>query len=255
MHPQARGTRTARPSLARRGVLDFALGLAGVALIAFAGVGALGVNQVANTDASPASRASSQAAPASAPDSTFTERRDRALSRDAERASLPDAAADDVSRLADQRDALIARQQELSQRRAQELEANRWVLPMNGYRLTGRFGNVSSLWSSAHTGLDFAAPTGTPIRSIATGTVTEAGYAGAYGNQTIVRLADGTDLWYCHQDSISVSVGDRVAAGQQVGTVGSTGNVTGPHLHLEVRPGGGRPIDPFEALRAQGLTP
>jgi len=126
---------------------------------------------------------------------------------------------------------------------------------MTGYRLTGRFGNVSSLWSSSHTGLDFAAPTDTPIRSIAPGIVTQTGYAGAYGNQTIVRLSDGAMLWYCHQNSITVSAGDRVVAGEQIGTVGSTGNVTGPHLHLEVRPGGGDPIDPDQALRAQGLNP
>jgi murein DD-endopeptidase MepM/ murein hydrolase activator NlpD len=127
------------------------------------------------------------------------------------------------------------------------------VLPVVGYRLTGRFGDRSSLWSSVHTGLDFAAPSGTPIRSIGTGVVVSVGYDGPYGNRTVVRLADGTELWYCHQTTVQVEAGQHVRAGERVGTVGSTGNVTGPHLHLEVRPHGGDPVDPLTWLRRQGL--
>ncbi|MEQ4524625.1 M23 family metallopeptidase, partial [Nocardioides kribbensis] len=80
-------------------------------------------------------------------------------------------------------------------------------------------------------------------------------YDGAYGNKTVLTLEDGTELWFCHQTSIDVSPGETVTAGQQIGTVGSTGNVTGPHLHLEVRPGGGDPVDPYEALSVNGVTP
>lgn len=130
-----------------------------------------------------------------------------------------------------------------------------WVAPVAGYRLTGQYGDVSGLWSSAHTGVDLAAPSGTPIRSVTDGMVVEAGYAGAYGNHTVVRMQDGTEIWYSHQTSIDVAPGQRVAAGQVIGTVGSTGNVTGPHLHLEVRPGGGDPVDPRAALIANGVTP
>lgn len=129
------------------------------------------------------------------------------------------------------------------------------VLPVTGYRLTGRFGDRSGLWSSVHTGLDFAAGSGTPIRSIGAGVVTSVGYDGAYGNKTVVRLADGTDLWYCHQSVVRVEPGERVRPGQVIGAIGSTGNVTGPHLHLEVRPGGGAPIDPLTWLRTLGLRP
>ncbi|QNN55032.1 M23 family metallopeptidase [Nocardioides mesophilus] len=123
------------------------------------------------------------------------------------------------------------------------------------YHLTSRFGECSYLWSRCHTGLDFAAPTGTTISAVAAGTVTEAGYAGAYGNRTIVTLEDGTELWYCHQNSFGVSVGDTVRPGDLIGYVGSTGNVTGPHLHLEVRPGAGDPVDPFQALLVHGIQP
>lgn len=119
--------------------------------------------------------------------------------------------------------------------------ARQWVLPLTGYRLTARFGESSSLWSTTHTGLDFAAPSGTKLVAAARGTVTESGYAGSYGIRTIIELSDGTELWYCHQSSTSVRAGEQVDPGQMVGAVGATGNVTGPHLHLEVRPGGGGP--------------
>lgn len=129
------------------------------------------------------------------------------------------------------------------------------VLPVRGYRLTGRFGDRSGLWSTVHTGLDFAVPSGTPIRSVTAGVVTEVAYDGAYGNKTVVRLADGTELWYCHQSSVAVRPGERIAAGQRIGAVGSTGNVTGPHLHLEVRPTADAPVDPLTWLRRHGLRP
>jgi murein DD-endopeptidase MepM/ murein hydrolase activator NlpD len=129
------------------------------------------------------------------------------------------------------------------------------VLPVREYRLTGRFGDRSSLWSTVHTGLDFAAPSGTPIRSIGPGRVLSTGYDGSFGNKTVVRLADGTELWFCHQSVVSVQPGERVHAGQVIGAIGSTGNVTGPHLHLEVHPHGGEPVDPLTWLRRLGLRP
>jgi murein DD-endopeptidase MepM/ murein hydrolase activator NlpD len=129
-----------------------------------------------------------------------------------------------------------------------------WVLPVSGYDLTGRFGSVSGLWSSSHTGLDFAAPSGTPIRSVADGVVTEAGYDGAYGYKTVVSLPDGGEVWYCHQNEISVSKGQTLSAGEVLGYVGTSGNVTGSHLHLEVRHGD-TPVDPESYLAEQGIAP
>ncbi|MFD4956239.1 MULTISPECIES: M23 family metallopeptidase [unclassified Streptomyces] len=135
--------------------------------------------------------------------------------------------------------------------------AKQYTLPTSSYTLTSTFGQAGSMWSSGyHTGLDFAAPTGTLLKAIHTGTVTEAGWAGAYGYRTILTLDDGTELWYCHQSSISVSVGQQVSTGDVIGRVGATGNVTGPHLHLEVHPGGqSTGIDPTAWLRDRGLTP
>ena len=128
-------------------------------------------------------------------------------------------------------------------------------LPVDHYVLTGRFGDVSGLWRTVHTGLDFAAPEGTPIHSVAEGVVLSSGYDGSYGLKTVVRLTDGTVLWYCHQSAAEVHVGQRVEPGQVIGLIGSTGNVTGPHLHLEVHPHGGDAVDPFTWLTRQGLKP
>ena len=131
-----------------------------------------------------------------------------------------------------------------------------FALPVVGYRLTGRFGDRSSLWSSSvHTGLDFAAPEGTPVRSVGAGRVISVGYDGSYGEKTVVRLDDGTELWFCHLSAVHVHAGQRVRVGQVIGAIGSTGNVTGPHLHLEVRPGGSGPVDPLTWLRGLGLRP
>ncbi|WP_230195318.1 M23 family metallopeptidase [Streptomyces coriariae] len=135
--------------------------------------------------------------------------------------------------------------------------AKQYTLPTSSYTITSTFGQAGSLWSSGyHTGLDFAAPTGTLIKAVHSGTITEAGWAGSYGYRTILTLDDGTELWFCHQSSISVSVGQKVATGDVIGRVGATGNVTGAHLHLEVHPGGSAEgIDPAAWLRDKGLNP
>jgi murein DD-endopeptidase MepM/ murein hydrolase activator NlpD len=144
-----------------------------------------------------------------------------------------------------------------AEKAAKKLAQDSWQLPVarGVYRLTAKFGQCSGLWAHCHTGLDFAAPSGTPIRSVAGGVVSGVGWAGAYGNRTIVTLKDGTETWYCHQLDVGVKVGENVFAGQVIGRVGSTGNSTGPHLHLEVRPGGGDAVDPFEALVFRGARP
>ncbi len=129
-----------------------------------------------------------------------------------------------------------------------------FVPPLLSYVLTSHYGEDGPLWKSGHTGEDFAAPEGAPIVAIGRGVVTEVGDAGAYGLRTIVTLENGTELWYCHQKAILVEVGAKVKPGQLIGEVGSTGNTTGPHLHLEVRPDGGAPTDPVKWLAALGVA-
>jgi murein DD-endopeptidase MepM/ murein hydrolase activator NlpD len=98
-----------------------------------------------------------------------------------------------------------------------------------------------------HSGIDFAAPAGSPVRAAAAGTVAFAGERGGYGNLVIIRHPDGAETYYAHQRDLSVRTGQPVSAGQLVGTVGSTGRSTGPHLHFELRRDG-RPVDPRGAL-------
>lgn len=109
--------------------------------------------------------------------------------------------------------------------------------PISGI-ITSRFGVRSSVRSSSHTGLDIAASTGTPIGAAASGTVTFSGRKGSYGNMIVITHANGVQTYYGHCSSLYVSAGTQVSQGQTIAAVGSTGNSTGPHLHLEVRVNG-----------------
>ncbi len=108
------------------------------------------------------------------------------------------------------------------------------IEPISG-KITCRFGNQGSYY---HTGLDIAAPRGTPIKAAASGTVTYAGYHYSYGNLLIVTHSNGVQTYYAHCSKLNVSVGAYVSQGQVIAAVGSTGNSTGNHLHLEVRVNG-----------------
>jgi murein DD-endopeptidase MepM/ murein hydrolase activator NlpD len=183
------------------------------------------------------------------------------VARESDRDALGDAVkiglTDPESGQAKEENAALAELAALAEQRVAEILKNAWQLSIarGTYHLTAGFGECSSLWSHCHTGLDFAAPEGTPILAVANGVVTETGWAGAYGNRTIMTLEDGTELWYCHQSAFGVKPGQQVIGGQPIGLVGATGNTTGPHLHLEVRPGGGDPVDPQQALVVHGVTP
>ncbi len=123
------------------------------------------------------------------------------------------------------------------------------VMPVQG-RVTSSFGpriHPISGRSHSHSGLDIAAPAGTPIGATSAGTVTFAGVRGGYGNLVIIDHGDGRETRYAHADRLLVQPGQRVFAGQQVATVGATGSATGPHLHLEVRLNG-EAVDPAPLL-------
>ncbi|GFE15169.1 peptidase [Streptomyces glebosus] len=131
--------------------------------------------------------------------------------------------------------------------------AKSFIAPVSSYTLTASFGQAGDRWAADHTGQDFAAPTGTPVKAVHSGTITQAGWAGSYGYRIVLTLDDGTELWFCHLSSM-VKTSGKVSTGDVIGRVGATGNVTGPHLHLEVRPGAGDPIDPMPWLRDHGLS-
>ncbi len=109
-----------------------------------------------------------------------------------------------------------------------------FIKPISGV-ITSRFGSRESIRSSAHRGLDIAAPTGTPIKAAASGTVVSAGYSGSYGKMMLISHGNGVQTLYGHCSQLNVSAGQTVTQGQIIGKVGTTGHVTGPHLHLEVR--------------------
>ncbi len=180
------------------------------------------------------------------------------VSRDSRRDAMADAANADLVAEAEamtkQRNAALAKFAQQAEAQSKKLALNQWVLPVSPSVTTAEFGDYG-LWASYHTGLDFNGSEGQQIMAIASGVVTSAGYDGSYGNKTVVTLDDGTEIWYCHQSSFGVSEGDTVSAGEVIGYVGSTGNVTGSHLHLEVRPGGGDPVDPYDAFVVHGVTP
>ncbi|MGW0495413.1 M23 family metallopeptidase [Streptomyces sp. NPDC003007] len=140
---------------------------------------------------------------------------------------------------------------------AAQSNASGFTLPVAGATVSTPYRMSGSMWSSGyHTGVDFVVPTGTSLKAVGAGTVVSAGWGGAYGNQVVIKLADGYYAQYAHLSQLSVSAGQTVTAGQQVGLSGATGNVTGPHLHFEIRttPDYGSDVDPVAFLRSHGVS-
>jgi murein DD-endopeptidase MepM/ murein hydrolase activator NlpD len=125
-----------------------------------------------------------------------------------------------------------------------------WLMPIRGATFTSGFG---WRWGRMHEGNDFGTPVGTPLGAMSTGTVVFAGVEGGYGNKVEIEYWDGTVSVYGHLSLIKVSVGDKVAPGDVVGLSGNTGHSTGPHLHLEIHPGGGSAVNPAPWLHSRGL--
>ena len=119
-------------------------------------------------------------------------------------------------------------------------------IPVRG-TISSRFGSRGASRSSTHTGLDISAPMGTGISPISAGTVTYAGYKGSYGNLVVISHGNGIESYYAHCTELYVSVGQNVGSDTTIASVGSTGNSTGPHLHLEIRING-TPVNPQNYL-------
>lgn len=128
--------------------------------------------------------------------------------------------------------------------------------PINGARLSSRFGRRKHPilgYRKNHTGVDFAAPRGTPIMAAGTGTIKRAGRYGGYGNYVQIRHTDGYSTAYAHMSKFArgIKVGRRVIQGQTIGYVGTTGLSTGPHLHYEVHKNG-KKINPMRLSTLSG---
>jgi murein DD-endopeptidase MepM/ murein hydrolase activator NlpD len=131
-----------------------------------------------------------------------------------------------------------------------------WVKPVDKYVKGSTFGLGGNMWSSKHSGQDLVVPTGTSVKAVHTGTVVDAGWGGAYGNNVVIKHADRTYTQYAHLSKLNVHVGQAVTTGQEIGKSGSTGNSTGPHLHFETRtaPVYGHAIEPLKFLRDKGVA-
>lgn len=175
---------------------------------------------------------------AAAKESAAQKVRDEAAKKKAEEQARQRAAAEAAAR---------AEQERLAQLAAS------YIKPLTSSTLSSGFGDVGSMWSTVHTGQDFAAPTGTPAMAVHSGTITSAGWAGAFGYRVVLTLDDGTQVWYCHLSSM-VKTSGPVTTGDVLGRVGATGNAGGPHLHLEIRPAGGEPVDPIAWLQQHGAA-
>ena len=124
--------------------------------------------------------------------------------------------------------------------------------PAPGQRITSGFGPRRDpiLGRSAfHAGMDFRAPTGTPIRAPASGKIVRAGRNGGYGKMVEIDHGNGLKTRFAHLSRIQVRVGEEVSAGQRIGASGNTGRSTGPHLHYEVRKDG-QAVNPMRYLKA-----
>ncbi|KUL52314.1 peptidase [Streptomyces sp. NRRL F-4489] len=236
-----------------------------------AGIATLAASGVVATVASPALAAAEEPAPhdtglhqAVAIGDALADRVE--AQADAQQAAAETAAAQaraeaEAKRLAEAAKKKAEAEREAKERAARDAERKRllatFVAPVDGSYVSTPYKASSGLWSSgSHTGIDFHAAYGTPVHAVGAGTVVEAGWGGAYGNNVVIKMNDGTYTQYGHLSSIGVTVGQTVMPGDQIALSGNTGNTTGPHLHFEARTGPdyGSDIDPIAYLRAHGVT-
>ncbi|MFG3252269.1 M23 family metallopeptidase [Streptomyces sp. NPDC048172] len=254
--PQPRGRRRS-PKPRRRALLTVAvpsvavLGVAGAAAASVLGGGGSGGDGKSGGEEPPA-QAAGDTGPTEVKPSQANTKLDtqlQGLSADA------DDFADRANRTQERID-LKERQKAEKERKAKEAarkEAMRpkYVIPVKDHQLSARYGQAGMNWMSVHTGIDFPVSYGTPVMAATDGTVSTK-YDMSYGNMAVVTAKDGTETWYCHLSSNKIRSGE-VKAGDTIAYSGNSGNSTGPHLHFEVRPGGGSAVDPIPWLQGKGL--
>lgn len=160
--------------------------------------------------------------------------------------------AEEVAKVAAEK-AAKAKAKARAKARAEALaRAHRWVLPLlDNYTLTSGFG---WRWGRMHPAQDLATPTGTPVHALSSGTVIFSGWSNeGYGYMVKIRYWDGTVSWMAHNSRLLVSVGEKVEPGDTVSYSGSTGNSTGPHVHLEIHPDNGAAVAPRTWLANRGV--
>jgi murein DD-endopeptidase MepM/ murein hydrolase activator NlpD len=123
-----------------------------------------------------------------------------------------------------------------------EAERTRWESPLRAYQLLG----------PEDEGVSLAAESGAPVYAIGTGTITYAGTDAEYGQMIVIEHWDGTVTYYCYLSSFE-KTGGEVTVGELIGRVGNTGTTESSHLHLQIRPRGGEPVDPLPWLEKRGV--
>lgn len=222
----------------------------GVAGIAAASVGGLGGGEETKDDTTTMAAADTSAVKALASNTKL----------DTQLAGVDAAGADFRDRASRTQERIDLKERQAAEKKKREEEAARkeaarpkYLLPVAQHGLSAYFGQAGVNWMSVHTGIDFPVQYGTPVMAATDGTV-RTQWNSAYGNMAIVTMEDGTETWYCHLSSTKIRSGS-VKAGDVIAYSGSSGNSTGPHLHFEVRPGGGSAINPLPWLASHGLDP
>ena len=128
------------------------------------------------------------------------------------------------------------------------------ITPIAGGVVGAKYGDTGKMWKNSHTGDDYPCPVGTPVVAALDGTVYNDNPGQAYGKTVQIDHGNGFQTLYGHLSEISVSVGQVVKRGQVIAKSGDTGNVTGPHLHFEVRRGKNNPVNPSELKQAGGVA-
>ncbi|WP_371527936.1 M23 family metallopeptidase [Streptomyces sp. NBC_01283] len=179
-----------------------------------------------------------------------------AAAADAKSGALPGVSANSISAQADAQAKAATKAQQAAAKKAAA-----WQDPVDKYTLSASFGLGGNMWSSKHSGQDFAVSIGTSVEAVHNGTVVKAGGNGAgdgpaYGNAIVIKHDNGTFSQYAHLSKIDVRVGQTVGTGQHIAASGNTGNSSGPHLHFEIRttPNYGSAVDPVAFLRSNGVT-
>ncbi|MFF3288172.1 M23 family metallopeptidase [Streptomyces sp. NPDC003023] len=249
---RAGGSRGRRRTPARRSALltvavpsACVMGVAGVAAASVSGLGSEPQDDKSNV---------------AAPDPASVKPVEANNAMDTQLAALSADARDFGDRASRTQERIDLKARQAAEKKKREEEAARrealrpkFMLPVKLHQLSARYGQSGVNWMSLHTGIDFPVQYGTEVMAATDGTV-RTQWNGAYGNMAIVTAADGTETWYCHLSSTKIRSG-TVKAGDVIAYSGNSGNSTGPHLHFEVRPGGGAAIDPLPWLRSHGLDP
>ncbi|SFE81058.1 Murein DD-endopeptidase MepM and murein hydrolase activator NlpD, contain LysM domain [Actinacidiphila alni] len=241
--------RSRRRKPARRSAL-LTVAVPSVAVMGVAAVGAAAVAGVGMADSSKTQADGAGTKTTNAP-TTQLDRQLAGVSADAD---------DFATRASRTQERIDLKDREAAAKKAKEEAAARkealrpkFLLPVKQKGLSAYFGQAGVNWMALHTGIDFPVQVGTPVMAVTDGTV-RTQWNSSYGNMAIVTAPDGTETWYCHLSSTKIRSGS-VKAGTVIAYSGNTGNTTGPHLHLEVRPHGGSPIDPLPWLLSHGLDP